>query len=255
MSIEWTTIGDCRLACGDSLEILPTLDTIDHCLTDPPYSDAVKAGARTRNDDEFGGDSLVPFSIDETTLEAIFDEVGPLIRRWFVASVDFKHGGRLAIPKPVGLLPAGMRWMRAACWVKTNSAPQFTGDRPAPGWEFIAIMHNEGIKPRWNGGGKRGVWTTSIQSANGHPTPKPVELMLDWVTDFTDEGETILDPFCGSGTTGIACVQTGRKFVGIEREPKYFDIACKRIETAVRDAKCDLFKHEKPQTERQGSLL
>lgn len=72
-----------------------------------------------------------------------------------------------------------------------------------------------------------------------HPTQKPVLLMEDLIHTFTDEGDKVLDFTMGSGTTGVAAVQMGRKFIGIEREPKYFDIACKRIEDAQRQA--DLF--------------
>jgi DNA modification methylase len=86
---------------------------------------------------------------------------------------------------------------------------------------------------RWNGGGHHAVWQCSIASGN-HPTEKPLPLLSKWTQQFTDKGETILDPFMGSGTTGVAAVQMGRKFIGIEREPKYFDIACRRIEDAQR---------------------
>ena len=75
-----------------------------------------------------------------------------------------------------------------------------------------------------------------------HPTQKPIKLML-WCIAKIGNPETILDPFMGSGTTGVAAMQLGRKFIGIEREPKYFDIACKRIEDAQRQT--SLFEHEK----------
>ena len=71
-----------------------------------------------------------------------------------------------------------------------------------------------------------------------HPTQKPVAVMK-WVIDLCPKADTILDPFMGSGTTGVAAVQMGRKFIGIEREPKYFDIACERIEAAQKQN--DLF--------------
>jgi site-specific DNA-methyltransferase (adenine-specific) len=76
-----------------------------------------------------------------------------------------------------------------------------------------------------------------------HPTQKPLEVMK-WVIELCPKSDTILDPFMGSGTTGVAAIQLGKKFIGIEREPKYFDIACKRIEQAV--AQPQLFAHEQP---------
>ena len=81
-----------------------------------------------------------------------------------------------------------------------------------------------------------------------HPTQKPVELMR-WCIEFCkNDPHTILDPFMGSGTTGVAAIQMGRKFIGIEREPKYFDIACERIRQAV--AQPSLFESEKPPSEQ-----
>jgi DNA modification methylase len=77
---------------------------------------------------------------------------------------------------------------------------------------------------------------TLLPSIDGHH-PKPERLMREWVGDFTDSGETVLDSFMGSGTTGVACVSLGRKFIGIEIHEPYFDIACERIENAQRQAR------------------
>jgi site-specific DNA-methyltransferase (adenine-specific) len=218
---------DVRLILGDCLDILPTLGQVDAVVTDPPYSAATQKGGRTRNDDAFGGDSFLPFSITLDDLTARFDAAGRICRRWFVASVDWKHGVRLE-----EMPPDGLRFVRAGVWVKTNSAPQFTGDRPAQGWEFIAIMHSTKAPLKWNGGGSRAVWTSSIENNNGHPTPKPLELVQRWLEDFTDPGDLVLDPFMGSGTTGVACVRTGRRFIGVEIDPTYFAIAQRRIAEA-----------------------
>jgi DNA modification methylase len=87
---------------------------------------------------------------------------------------------------------------------------------------------------------------------NGHPVPKPLGWMSWLVNLTTRQGETAVDPFMGSGTTGVACVQLGRKFIGIEREPKYFDIACKRIEQAVSQGQ--LFTPAAPKAEQMGLI-
>jgi site-specific DNA-methyltransferase (adenine-specific) len=122
--------------------------------------------------------------------------------------------------------------IRVGVWVKNDPAPQFTGDRPGTGWESLLIMHPSG-KKRWNGGGRPAVWRTNIcKNGNEHPAQKPVELMAALVSDFTDAKESVLDPYMGSGTTGVACMNLGRYFIGIEREPKYFDIACRRMQKA-----------------------
>jgi site-specific DNA-methyltransferase (adenine-specific)/modification methylase len=73
-----------------------------------------------------------------------------------------------------------------------------------------------------------------------HPTQKPVPVMR-WALSFAPKAQTVLDPFMGSGTTGVACVEMDKTFIGIEREPKYFDIACKRIALAVAESKQRLF--------------
>jgi len=77
------------------------------------------------------------------------------------------------------------------------------------------------------------------ETGREHPTQKPVSLMT-WCLGFLPDARTILDPFMGSGTTGVACVQLGRKFIGIELEPRYFDIACKRIDDELKRPRLDL---------------
>lgn len=91
------------------------------------------------------------------------------------------------------------------------------------------------------GGGKRGVFEYYATHGRygGHPTEKPLGLMGELVQLFSNQGATVLDPFMGSGTTGVACARLGRKFIGIELEPKYFEIACRRIEEA--QAQPDMF--------------
>lgn len=161
--------------------------------------------------------------------------------------MDFRHVARLEL-RP----PEGMRFIRVGAWVKNNGAPQFTGDRPAQGFEAIAIMHREGERLRWNGGGRRGVWITDVERNNGHPTPKPLALIQDWIRLFSDPAETILDPFMGSGTTGVACANLGRKFIGIEIDERYFDIACHRIHEESRQI--NLFTEQAPAM-AQASLI
>ena len=134
------------------------------------------------------------------------------------------------------LVGAGAKWKRAAIWRKPDGSPQFTGDRPGTGYESIAcVWHGEG-KSVWNGGGKHGVYEHSRYDPLGreHMTQKPEKLMKALVADFTQPNAAVLDPFMGSGTTGVACMNIGRKFIGIEKEPRYFDIACRRIEDAQR---------------------
>ena len=127
--------------------------------------------------------------------------------------------------------PNGWEFVRFGVWIKTNPMPQISADRPAQGWEGIAYMHSlSGEKKRWNGGGSHGNYVGSIVTDGNHPTGKPVPLFSQFIDRFTGLGDTVLDPFMGSGTTGVCAVDLSRKFIGIEREQKYFDIACQRIE-------------------------
>jgi DNA modification methylase len=85
-----------------------------------------------------------------------------------------------------------------------------------------------------------------------HPTQKPLALMV-WCLSFLPDSQIILDPFMGSGTTGVACVRTGRRFIGVERESRYFDIACRRIEQAMGDQA--LFAEARPETAKEERLF
>jgi site-specific DNA-methyltransferase (adenine-specific) len=132
---------------------------------------------------------------------------------------------------------AGQSWVRGSAWLRTNSAPQFTSDRPAQAHEGIAIMHSPG-KKRWNwhGGQFAPVGTTLSGSACAdkvkslaHPTPKPEWLMIQAIDAFTLPDDVVLDPFCGSGTTGVACLRLGRRFVGFELNPSHAQTTRERL--------------------------
>ena len=215
------TIGDATLYLGDCREILPTLPKVDAVITDPPYGARTHEGARTG---PTGGKALIDFAcLPDADFVPLCERLVNLAARWVVMSCEWRHAAQLE---------AHALLVRLGVWIKPNGAPQFTGDRPGTGWEAIACLHRQGRK-RWNGGGHHAVWNFP-KTEGDHPTGKPLPLLCKWVEQFTDRGETILDPFMGSGTTGVAAMQLGRKFIGIEIEPKYFDIACERIENAQR---------------------
>jgi site-specific DNA-methyltransferase (adenine-specific) len=213
-------IGDATIYLADAFALMPELGDVDSIITDPPYNAKTHSGARSVN-------SLAVSQIDfESLSEAQFIEFcGNAVtqaKRWVVMSCAWQHAALLE--------KAGVPLVRLGIWHKPNGAPQFTGDRPGVGWEAIAILHREGRK-RWNGGGHHAVWVCNVERGE-HPTQKPLKLVMDWIAKFTDEGETVLDPFMGSGTTGVACLKLGRKFIGIEKRPDYFDLACARLTDA-----------------------
>ena len=230
MTFQEQTIGNARLILGDCRDVLPTLGKVDHVFSDPPYgveeTHSNHLSTVRLRDGKAAGQVLGFDGITQDELIAFASQWVGMARRWVVFSCEWKHAHDLP------------SLIRLGIWRKPDGAPQFTGDRPGTGWEAVAICHRAG-KKRWNGGGKHAVWTVPKGIGDGHPTQKPVALLKAWVADFTDIQETILDPFMGSGTTGVAAVQMGRKFIGIEREERYFDIACRRIEQAQRQG--DLF--------------
>lgn len=226
-------IGDATLYLGDCMDILPTLDKVDAVITDPPYTEKTHQGARICG----GQEVLIDFaSISENEFLNIAKSCVEISRRWVVMTCDWRHAAEAEKEMPD-------EFIRVGVWVKPNGMPQYTGDRPAMGWEAISIFHRKG-KKQWNGGGRHAVWTIPKVHGN-HPTEKPIQLLSSFVELFTNHNETILDPFMGSGTTGVAAIQMGRKFIGVEREPKYFEIACKRIEQASRQI--DMFIEPKKQ--------
>ena len=172
----------------------------------------------------------MPFgAIAEDVRDSISAHAGRLTKRWVMAFCQAEAVGKWRD----SLVAGGLSWRRSCVWVKPDPMPQITGDRPGTGYEPIACAHAAG-KSRWNGGGLPGVFRFLKGVNHVHPTEKPILLMEQLVRLFTDPGETILDPFAGSGTTGVAAIRLGRKFIGWERDPKYHAIAMKRL-TAARE--------------------
>jgi site-specific DNA-methyltransferase (adenine-specific) len=198
------TIGNATLYLGDCREILPTLQGVDSVVTDPPYG--INWVPRVNHREQLWVDDKqfdpAPFMIAKQHV--------------FFGGNYFSH-----------LLPPSEAWF---IWVKRPPAHDF--DRPtsyAPcemAWSDLdgkqRIKHHV-----WDGGMRAG---SADNRTFCHPSQKPLEVM-EWVVSQT-AGDIVLDPFMGSGTTGVACMNLGRKFIGIEIEPKYFDVACKRISAA-----------------------
>ena len=197
-------IGDATLYLGDCMDILPTLPKVDSVVTDPPYGiKADKKGAHSSIRDnpawESGGwDDCRPCAeIFPRLLTA-----GKKIALW---------GGNYF----ADMLPPSGAWL---IWRKPQAETGFSMSDAELCWtngEFSTRMR-----------------TFDRRDGNEHPTQKPVAVMA-WTLEYL-VGESVLDPFMGSGTTGVAAIQLSRRFIGIEREPKYFDIACRRIEQAYK---------------------
>lgn len=202
--------------CGDCLDVLPSLGAVDHVITDPPYDERTHEGARSC------GETASKIDFAPLDIAASLPPLLTVSRRWIVAFCTMEMIWEYR-------RVAGPLWVRAGFWRRPDGAPQFTGDRPATPGDAIAIMHRVGRK-RWNGGGRHGYWEHGVERLERyHPAQKPEGLMAALVADFTDPGETILDPYMGSGTTLVAAKRLGRKAIGIELNPKYCDIAINRL--------------------------
>ena len=208
---EKVVIGNAELYLGDCMDILPTLGKVDAVITDPPYGIGESGGDKKRNrgyerlviHDDLGWDDAIP---EKEVFELILSK----------SEISVIWGGNYF----AHLLPASMGWFY---WDKRIGGDFSDGELAWTSQKKALRMFSYNSFTGLKGGHLR-----------EHPTQKPVALMKWCIEQCKNNPQTILDPFMGSGTTGVAAVQMGRKFIGIEREPKYFEIACKRIEDAQR---------------------
>ena len=210
-------IGNATLYLGDCRDILPTLGKVDAVVTDPPYGIGEAAGkAKTRGKlaiaIDYGDDDWDDQPIDSDLIASVRSA-----GRWQII-----FGGNYYD------CPATSCWL---VWDKENGANDFADCELA--WTNLPKAVRR-IRYMWNG-----MLRANGEERGDHPTQKPIGVMKWAIGHLPEPNETILDPFMGSGTTGVAAVQMGKQFIGIEREPKYFDIACKRIEDAQRQG--DMF--------------
>jgi len=223
------TIGDAVLYLGDCREILPELEGVDALVTDPPYGISFAhagGGGKLARSTSFGGVSIVG---DDQPFDPAPWLAFPEVVLWGANHFASR-------------LPDASRWLT---WDKRDG---------------VCSNDQADCEHAWtNLGGpariKRHLWNGMLkQSERGvvreHPTQKPIAVM-EWCVEQTS-GHVVLDPYMGSGTTGMACVKLGRKFIGIEIEPKYFDIACRRIEEAWKQPR--LFEEPKPKAEQLSFL-
>lgn len=215
------------LYLGDCREILPTLGKVDAVVTDPPYGIDIAAaptvGATGRNAGrhKLGTRAVTTYTVSDWDAHGLSAEQWDLIKastnKWIIWG-----GNHLAavLGASAGVLVWDKKCQNG--WDDTFSEMEIA-------WTNC-LTRAKGFRHLW-----AGALRASEQSANvrQHPTQKPVALM-EWCMGFVPDAATVLDPFLGSGTTGVAAVRQSRKFIGIEIEPKYFDIACKRIAEETR---------------------
>lgn len=222
MRIE--TIGNATLYLGDCREILPTLPKVDAVITDPPYGINYQSNAGV-------GAGTRPISNDGTRVSLrLYRSVIPMLQgaptlwctRWD------------AWPDVWELFAASMKVNGLLIWDKGKPG---MGDLShwGPSYEMIASCGP--VKTRGSRDCSVLRYNTVPSSNRNHPTEKPEALFRYLIEKITDVDMTVLDPFMGSATTGVAAMACDRKFVGIECDPAYFDIACRRIEGAQRQGR------------------
>ena len=220
-------IGDATLYLGDCMDILPTLDKVDAVITDPPYGIGADKGKK----------GSIPFKGKKSYQRGWYphntwDDERP--KKEVILAT--KNAGEFAIIWGGNYfsdyLPAMGKWL---WWDKCQTMPTY-GDGE------LAWTNLPGTTP------KKFTWANNKifadRTERNHPTQKPLELMKWCINHCKNNTQTILDPFMGSGTTGVAALQMGRKFIGIELDPTYFNIACERIERATRQE--DMFVQRAP---------
>ena len=213
-------VSEITLHLGDCLEVIPTLPQIDAVIADPPYGISVKTNYKTRKRAALAPcNDFPPIAGDDKPFD-------PLPFLGFPVVILF--GGNYYADK----LPISGGWI---VWDKVDGLPSKREFGFNDNSDCELIWSNVGnaarlLHHRWMGAMKA--------SENGdkrvHPTQKPVKLMEQIISHWTNPGDIILDPFMGSGTTGVACVNTGRDFIGIELDEKYFQIAEGRIAEAQK---------------------
>ena len=218
-------IGDCTLHLGDCREILPELPKVDAVVTDPPYGIGEAAGKNRSRGALATAKDYGWSEWDNCTAE---DAVDMAIDK---AKWSIVFGGNYYNLPPTSCL---------LVWDKLNGASDFADCEIA--WTNLPKAVRL-LRFLWNG------MLRGEKGERVHATQKPINVMKWCIEHLPPPNQTILDPFMGSGTTGVAAVKLGRKFIGIEIEPKYFDIACKRISDAYKQP--DLFvEAEKPKAEQ-----
>lgn len=216
MSKPYYESGGITIWLGDCREILPQLEQVDLVLTDPPYNAGIDYGENSNDKQEWSQYAawLIPIILE---MERVSD--GPVLVFGSISSTLAVS----AVKQP--------RWV--AAWIKPMAFSHRVGGSPfLPHWEPCMIFGKV-----WGAGGQvpnyslPDTWTFNPTRSNGHPCPKPIELMRYLIAHIP--GDTILDPFMGSGTTLRAAKDLGRKAIGIEIEEKYAEIAVKRLAQEV----------------------
>jgi site-specific DNA-methyltransferase (adenine-specific) len=222
-TIEQVLAGDATWAVVGGASELVLQDvpsrSVDSVICDPPYNERTHSSAKTSKAD---GDGHLDIDFDPLSSFEFVPRLVSLARQWCVCFCALEQLGEYADA-------AGDAWIRAGIWDRRAGTAFARSDRPFQGAEGIAIM--SGAKEKvFPAGAKRAVWVSPIErNDREHETQKPLGLMLEIVADFTSPGDLVLDPFCGSSTTGVACLRLGRRYIGIEKQERWVNFSRERL--------------------------
>jgi DNA modification methylase len=235
-------------------------ESVDMVWTDPPYGHNNHDGDFNSRLNEHRGIEDKPIANDDAdgmreVVDAMLTEASRVLKADCCCCCCCCCGG--GGPRPTFAWVAdrmdrgGLSFFHSVIWDKKN---------PGLGWryrrqhEMVMIAHRKGGKLLWHRDGvaARNIFEMMPPRERFHPNEKPVAMCEHFIELHSAQGQVILDPFMGSGTTGVACAKLGRKFIGIEIEPKYFDIACERIRKAYDQP--DMFI-DRPKPAKQEALL
>lgn len=242
-------IGDATLYLGDCREVMPTLGPVDMVATDPPY--LVTSGGFGDLDGGFSG-----------WIKDNYDNKGAIVRcdidwrDWLqlvpaalVADAHvyvFSNDRNLSVARAAAE-EAGLVFHRLLVWDKKTALPNRWYQQTC---EFVLFLR-KGRAFKINDPSSKSLYAIFQRDESDHPTEKPVSLCALYIGNSTKPGGSVLDPFMGSGTTGVAAARLGRRFVGIEIDERYFNIACRRIEAEYRQPRM-FVPRAKPQQQGLG---
>jgi len=246
-------IGDATLYLGDCMEVLATLPKVDAVITDPPYSDRCHKGhdsgaSESRDGASRSGLGYAALSLQDVDLLAQI--YAKACSGWIVWMTD----SDLALAVRTALEKQGRYAFAPLPFYQAGRSVRLTGDGPSSWTDWIVVARTK-AQNKWGtlpGGYIAGPGWNDKQRMGGKPT-----LLMDaLVCDYSRPGQLVLDTHMGAGTTGVACMKNGRRFIGCEIDPQAFDLACKRIEqAAAQQSLFDGINGVSASDFEQGSLL
>lgn len=230
-------MGNYKLCQGDCLEVMKDIEdgSVDLVVTDPPYEIATTgAGIYKQADKQYVKELN---GMKDGFSEEVLDELCRVMKK---INIYFFCSQKQIIPLLDYFVKKKKCNWNILSWHKTNPIPA-CGNKYLTDTEFILFFREKGVKVYGSFDTKRTWYATPLNQSDkkkyGHPTVKPLSILENLVVNSSQEGEVVLDCFMGSGSTGVACLNTNRNFIGIELDEGYFEIAQNRIEEATNKTK------------------